>query len=168
MDKGFDYETLFEKHYQSAVHYANSFLYDTEEARDVVGDVLLRMLEIEDRLKLELNVPGLFYSMVCRKCLDIVRRRQRLEDAKDYMKQTADRISDDELASLCQKELFRIIGQTVYHLPWTERVAFSEIRLEGRSYREVAESMNLTWRSVEYNVKKATEKVKERLRYLYG
>ena len=162
MDKGFDYQTLFETHYQSAVRYAASFLYDVEEARDVVGDVLLRLLEIEDRLKTEMNVSGLFYSMVCRKCYEL------WEDAKDYMKQTADRISDDELASLCQKELFRIIGQTVYHLPWTERVAFSEIRLEGKSYREVAENMNLTWRSVEYNVRKATEKVKERLRYLYG
>ena len=168
MEKEFDYKGLFDRHYQSAVRYACSFLHDAEEARDVVGDVLLRMLELGDRLNANLNVSSLFYSMVCRKCLDIVRRRQRLEDAKDYMKQTADRISEDELAALCQKELFRIIGQTVYRLPWSERVAFSEIRMEGKSYREVADHMNLTWRSVEYNVKKATEKVREQLRYLYG
>ena len=115
MEERFDFADFYESHYRSALRYASMYVFNDEDARDIVSDVLLRFLEQGEKLNRERNVVGLFFSMIYNKCMDYLRRRSRFKQIKYKLKQTADRFSDDEFEALCHKELFRIIIFLIIH-----------------------------------------------------
>lgn len=164
----FDYSSFYVRNYGSAVKFAAGFVYDEEHAHDIVGDALLKLLEMEAQLDEERNIRALFVSMVHSRCLDFLRRRKCRSEMEELMLRSADQLSDDELERLCQKELFRAVGTTLRSMPDRERAVFVRIRFNGESYREVAEHTGLSNRSVEYQLKKATDRMRTTLRQLYG
>lgn len=168
MERQFDYASFYECCYTQAVAYACGYIHDEEDARDVVGDVFLRLLELGGRLDTEKNVRALLLSMIHNSCMDYLRRLQCYCGVEMRLKQTADRFSDDEFTMLCQKELFRLVGQVLAETPDTEREIFCEIRLDGKNYQEVALEKNISRRSVEYQLKKVTKKVRVHLLRMYG
>ena len=106
MEERFDFADFYESHYRSALRYASMYVFNDEDARDIVSDVLLRFLEQGEKLNRERNVVGLFFSMIYNKCMDYLRRRSRFKQIIYKLKQTADRFSDDEFEALCHKELW--------------------------------------------------------------
>lgn len=164
----FDYSAFYVQNHDFAVKYARAFVGDENEARDVVGEVMLRLLEMEERLDEGRNVRALFISMVHNRCLDLLRRRQCYKEVEALMLRSADQLSDDEFTRLCQRELFRAVGATLRNMPEKERAVFVRIRFKGESYKEVAEHTGLSNRSVEYQLKKATDRMRTQLRHLYG
>ena len=91
MEERFDFADFYESHYRSALRYASMYVFNDEDARDIVSDVLLRFLEQGEKLNHERNVVGLFFSMIYRKCMDYLRRRSRFKQIIYKLKQTADR-----------------------------------------------------------------------------
>ena len=71
MEEKFDFADFYESHYRSALRYASMYVFNDEDARDIVSDVLLRFLEQGEKLNRERNVVGLFFSMIYNKCMDL-------------------------------------------------------------------------------------------------
>lgn len=67
MEERFDFADFYESHYRSALRYASMYVFNDEDARDIVSDVLLRFLEQGEKLNRERNVVGLFFSMIYNK-----------------------------------------------------------------------------------------------------
>lgn len=168
MEEKFDFADFYESHYRSALRYASMYVFNDEDARDIVSDVLLRFLEQGEKLNRERNVVGLFFSMIYNKCMDYLRRRSRFKQIKYKLKQTADRFSDDEFEALCHKELFRIIGETLSGMPALQQEVFLDIHMEGQTYLEVAKARNITKRVVEYQLRKAERTIGCSLQRMYG
>lgn len=164
----FDYADFYKCNYASAVCYACTFVGNEDDARDMVGEAFLQLLELSGRLDTEKNVRSLLLSIVHNKCMDYLRRLQCYCGVELRVRQTADRFSDDEFAALCQKELFRIVGQTLSDMPEVEREVFTGVRLDGKSYKEVALQTNMDRRHVEYRLRRATEKVRRSVLQMYG
>lgn len=168
MEERFDFADFYECHYRSALRYVSIYVFNDEDARDIVSDVLLCFLEQGEKLNCERNAVGLFFSMIYRKCMDYLRRRSRFKQVIYKLKQTADRFSDDEFEALCHKELFRIIGETLSGMPDLQREVLRDIRMEGRTYLEVAKARNITKRVVEYHLRKAERTIGCSLQRMYG
>ena len=45
MEERFDFADFYECHYRQALRYASMYVFNNEDARDIVSDVLLRFLE---------------------------------------------------------------------------------------------------------------------------
>ena len=150
MEERFDFADFYESHYRSALRYASMYVFNDEDARDIVSDVLLRFLEQGEKLNRERNVVGLFFSMIYNKCMDYLRRRSRFKQIKYKLKQTADRFSDDEFEPALQQEVFL------------------DIHMEGQTYLEVAKARNITKRVVEYQLRKAERTIGCSLQRMYG
>lgn len=148
MEERFDFADFYESHYRSALRYASMYVFNDEDARDIVSDVLLRFLEQGEKLNRERNVVGLFFSMIYNKCMDYLRRRSRFKQIKYKLKQTADRFSDDEFEALCHKELFRIIGETLSEMPALQQECFWISTWKGRlisKWQKPGISLNAWW-----------------------
>lgn len=168
MSDKFDYAKFYCEQYEAFVHYAQRYISEEEDARDVVSEAFLRLMEIEERLEPGLNVKALFFSIVRNKCLDYVRRLQCYSGVELRLKQTADRLADDELEALCHREMFAIVAQTISEMPQLQKDVLREIRFEGMSYKEVAKLNGISKRRVEYQLNVATNKIRERLSLMYG
>lgn len=168
MEERFDFADFYECHYRQALRYASMYVFNNEDARDIVSDVLLRFLEQKGKLNRERNIVGLFFSMIHNKCMDYLRRRSRFKQIENKLKQTAGRFSDSEFEALCHKELFRIIGETLSNMPALQYEVFLDVHMEGQTYLEVAEARNITKRVVEYLLRKAERAVGCSLQRMYG
>ena len=164
----FDFAGFYESIQKEALRYASGYVFDEEDVRDIVSDSWLRLLEMGETLDSERKVNCLLFAIIKSKCVDYLRRCMCRQKAEKRIKQTADRISDDELSALYQKELFRIVGQTLSGMSALRRTTFKGIRLDGKSYQEVALATHTTRRVVEYQLRKAEEAVSDKLRRLYG
>ena len=158
-----DYEGFYKGTYTPALYYAVGILNNMEDAADVVGDAFLKLMEMEDRIDTDRNPKSLFFSIVHNKCLDCIRRRKCVHGAHARIADSADRYSDNEFDSLCQREMFSIIGRMVDQMKPLHQQLFRMVRIEGYSYKEMAEVCGLSVRSVEYHTAVATQKVRKRL-----
>ena len=64
--------------------------------------------------------------------------------------------------------MFRIIGEKLSELPCLQQRIFSEIRMNEKSYQEVAELEGINKRKVEYQLNLATEQLRKRMAQMYG
>ena len=100
--------------------------------------------------------------------MDSLRRLQCYTRMELRLKQRADGFADDEFETMCQKELFRIIGKAISEMPRLQQRVFCEIRMNGMNYKEVADMEGIKKRKVEYQLKLATEKLRKHVEYMYG
>lgn len=147
---------------------ANSYLQDIEAAEDIVNDSFISLME---------NIRGLgdgvlkayLAATVKNKCLNYLKRREsellvhekikrRATDAANIRILENDRMDfrmfSNEVNSICRESLSK--------MPKLTSDIFSD-RLNGKSYREIAEKYGITQRSVTYEISKVLAVLKTAL-----
>ena len=168
MEDRLDFADFYCSNYSSAVHYARIYIFDEEEARDIVSEAFVRLMELGEKLDCNKNVYAFFISIVHSRCLDYLRRMERRRKVEDNIRQSADRFSDDEFRAMCHKELFRMVGCMLDGMPNIRRKVYCEVHFDGHSRTEVAKTMNVMKRVVEYQLRRAEECISTNLRRMYG
>ena len=148
---------------------ANSYLQDTAAAEDIVNDSFISLIE---------NIGGLGDSVlkaylaatVKNKCLNYLKRREsehaahenirrRASDAENISILESDRMDfrmfSNEVGSICRDNLAR--------MPKLTSDIFMD-RLNGKTYREIAEKYGISQRSVTYEISKVLAVLKEELK----
>lgn len=161
--KDFDkkFEVFYTENYTKAFHYANSLVFDMEIARDIASDSMLRIWEMKDAIDPEKNLCALLFVSIRNKCFDHLRHEQvKHKAAADFSLYLLETITPADFYS---EELSLLVKRAVDSLQETTRNCFLMVRMNGKSYKEVAEELNITTRSVEYELKKASESMKKQL-----
>ena len=85
-----DLEILFKTHYATMFRLAMSFLYDEDEARDVVSDVFTSLLDGGLAIR-SYNARGFLLTCVRNSCINVIRHKHmrerfiRLYSMRDYI-----------------------------------------------------------------------------------
>ena len=172
--KGID--LTFQQYYRPLCLYALHYLHDVDEAEDIVQDCFVRMLETERRdaassaPKLSLSNPqnqkSFLYTSVRNACVDQLRRKNPiLQDVSPSDLQGV--ISDEQAmdSSTREAELWTAIEL----LPERCREIFLMSKRDGMTYREIAEELQLSEKTVEHQISKALKILrgrKEELSYV--
>ena len=158
--KGMD--SVFQQYYRPLCLYALHYLHDLDEAEDIVQDCFVRMLEAE-RKKSESSISHLFfstpqklkaflYTSVRNACIDKLRRKNSV--IQDISPSDLMGIISAEQAvdsSGREAELWTAIEQ----LPDRCREIFLMSKRDGMTYREIAEELSLSEKTVEHQISKA-------------
>jgi RNA polymerase sigma factor (sigma-70 family) len=67
-----------------------------------------------------------------------------------------------------RNELYALVNMRLSRMPDRERSMFEQIKIEGKSYREVADSMAISVRSVEYRLNKTVRDLRCHLEQMYA
>lgn len=142
------FDSVFKQYYRPLCLYALHYLHDITEAEDVVQDCFVRMIEhgMPDYPK-----PFL-YTSVRNACIDRLRRQNPF--AVDISpSDLQNKISDEEAAdrSFREAELWTAIDS----LPERCREIFLMSKRDGMTYREIAEELSLSEKTVEHQISKA-------------
>ena len=113
----------------------------------------------------------------------IARRAYGDEKAAQALMEARENILDDELYELdfrissldssdpnqlFSEEIIAIVNHTLNELPEKTRRAFMMSRYENKSMKEIAESLNMTVKGVDYHIGKALQALRKNLKdYLY-
>ena len=159
-------DLVFQQYYRPLCLYATHYLHDVDEAEDVVQDCFVRLIQrgtlsdgsfsqdsdgSQDSLCFQ-KVKSFLYTSVRNACIDYLRRQSPMA-ADVSPTDLSGIISDDQAqeSSFREAELWTAIEQ----LPDRCREIFLMSKRDGMTYREIAEELNLSEKTVEHQISKA-------------
>jgi len=148
------FDTLFRAFYAPLCRYACSLTNgDMDEAEDVVQQVFVKLWEQRAALEVQWSVKAYLYKMVHNRCLN------RLRDARIRERYKAHHAEELEQGHLPQPgaetELNERIQQALATLPTECRRVFELSRFEELKYREIADQLGISIKTVETQMGKA-------------
>ena len=157
------YKELFVTLYPSLYHFTLGFIKSKESAEEIISDVFIKIWQ--KRKELEAILQLKVYCFVMAKNLSINQLEKqkrshtvRLEDYRDDLKEFTSVYNDPEQLMITDEMLHRI-AKAVDTLPLKCKMIFKLIKEEGFRYKEAAEIMNISVKTVEHQLAIAVKKI---------
>ena len=158
-----NYEQLFKTHYNNLCSYANKYLEDLDAAEEVVQDVFVKLWENRETISITGSFKSYIFRAVRNACLNFIRHLQVREEFKTYNEQELERnqpLLEDEIHA---SELEVRIRAAINLLPAERRKVFIMSRYDGLKYKEIAEKLNISDKTVENQMGRAIKFLREKL-----
>lgn len=148
-------EILFKTYYSPLCRFAKTILKNSEQAEDVVQEVFLKIWDKRNSIDPNPSFKAYLYMAVRNHSLNLLKINERKywldDDLENY-----EILSNNEVqAQLEAKELSQKINEVIESLPEKCKLTFKLSRFENLSYKEIAEAMGLSVKTVENQMGKA-------------
>ncbi|WP_304067389.1 RNA polymerase sigma-70 factor [Pedobacter glucosidilyticus] len=158
------FEQLFKSHYQALYAYAYTFLKDEMQAEETVQGFFLKAWEKRNQLGGLLLKKSYLYKSIYHDCLNQLRHQKvknQYSQQLMYLEgESAERSADTRAHT---KELEQQITEALNALPEQCRTIFQMSRFEELKYREIAEALAISVKTVENQMGKALKIMRSRL-----
>lgn len=131
---------------------AQGYLKDDDEAEDVVQDVLLKLWQLLDSLRLPMG--PLASVLVKNRCVDLIRRRQPMVEVPEN-------VADCEPT---HDERYMQVMQIIDTLPTLQQTVMRLRHIEGMEMREIAALTGSSEVAVRKTLSRARQTIRERFR----
>ncbi|WP_215224890.1 RNA polymerase sigma-70 factor [Echinicola shivajiensis] len=162
--------SLFFDHYHTRlINLALLFLPNYQQAEEIVSDVILQLLQKREGLLQIQNFEGYLFKMVKNRALNTLKVASRekgkisIDDIQDYL---IPDVSDPE-KKMINSDLKRELNRVIENLPPKRRLVFKMVKDENLSYKEVAEILEISERTVEVHLKLAITDLRVTLQQFY-
>lgn len=157
------FETLFKAHYSNLCSYANTFVSDEELAQDIVQDFLFHVWEIKEQLPIEIPLRAFLFKSVHNRCLNVIKHQKIQERHKDFVfNDYKEAFYEEHFAE--PNELHEKLRQAIDKLPQERKKAFLMHRYDELKYKEIAEKLNISVKTVENQIGKALQFLRDELK----
>lgn len=128
------------------------------EAEDVVQDTLLKVWERRDEWE-QINNLEAFAIATCRnRALDIVKRAGRKTESLDEMAHFSNQTPHEQLV---ENEEISLVRRLMDDLPEVQRTIMLLRDIEGKTYQEIAQMLDISETQVKVYLHRARTKIKE-------
>lgn len=159
------FEQVFRTFYAPLCGYATKLLGTTDDAEEVVQAVFFKLWERRAELQIETSFKAYIYRAVHNACLNQLKHKKVKQQHAVHVKATM--VEGIDVDPIEQKELEQEIGKAIDQLPEKCREVFELNRFEGLKYKEVAQLLNISEKTVENQMGKALKLLRGSLsRYL--
>lgn len=159
-EKAFD--TLFRKYYPLLCAYGHKFI-DLEDAEEIVQDSLLWIWENRESLVIETSLSSYLFKMIYRRSLNKLAHNDATQRAETrFYEEMQEMLQDTD--SYLFEELTRRIKEAVATLPDSYREAFMMHRFRNMSYKEIAETLGVSPKTVDYRIQQALKQLRTDLK----
>lgn len=159
----YSFNQLFTDYKSRFIHFANTYVGDSMIAEDIAIDSLMYYWENRDNLAPDSNIPAYILTIIKHKCLNHLQRLRTQEDIVEYLRNcdlwelnlriaTLEACNPEKLFS---NELQALVDEGLKTLPEQTRDIFIRSRYNNQTHKEIAESLGISTKSVEFHITKA-------------
>lgn len=141
------FEKLFKMHYNELCHFACSFVKEPAEAEELVQEAFYRFWNKREKIQIRKNLKSYLYTAVRNLCTEHGRHLKVKRQYASVQHETT--YSDDPHKLLEASQAMQIFEQTLNLLPERCRTIFKLSRDDGLKYREIAEKLTISVKTVE-------------------
>lgn len=161
-----NFNRLFNEYYKRFIRFAMGYIRDEQVAEDFVSDAFAIFWENRNNLAEVTNPQAYILTIVRNKCLNHLKHVQVKNRYKDQISKHAEwrlKLSINTLQAcdpnfIFSEEIEKIVSKTLDSLPAKTREVFLLSRFQEMTYKEIADKMNLSTKSIEYHISRALEK----------
>lgn len=150
-----EFEQVFKSHFKALHVYACTILKEEAQAEELVQQVFFKLWEKKDQVNITQSVQAYLYRSVYNECLNYLKHQKVKKAHQSHTLHTANEASEHGAKELVAKELRVKIDDALKQLPEQCRTIFQMSRFEELKYREIADKLNLSVKTVENQMGKA-------------
>ncbi len=156
------FDTLFAKYYPPLCAFACQYV-DFEDSQEIVQDIMVWLWENKETFVFEISLKGYLFKMVKNKCLTLINRneiKQRvLCGLHEKMQKEYDNPDFYDIEELSYK-----VKDVISKLPETYREAFVLSRFHDMTYKQIAERLQISTKTVDYRICQALKILRTELK----
>lgn len=149
------FEVLFKRHYKPLCRRVNAMLNDEEATEDVVQALFIKIWESRDSINTPDSVAAYLFTAARNRALNYIKSQARKSTNEVPLSTHHDEADYRTEEQMDAKELQKALYAAIDELPEKRREVFVLSRFEGKSYKEIAEIMNISVKTVEAQMGKA-------------
>ena len=147
------FDTLFRRYYPMLCAYGHRFV-ELEDAEEIVEDSLLWIWENRETLVIESSLNSYLFKMVYRRALNKLAHIDATQRADTrFYEEMQEMLQDTDYYQI--EELAKRIEDAVAALPESYREAFVMHRFRDMSYKEIAETLGVSPKTIDYRIQQA-------------
>ena len=155
-------EVLFRKYYAALCKSLYKVLRDATIAEDIVQEVFLKVWEKRESLQMDEAVQSYLYRSCYNTALNLLKQQKRNTDIDSLELSVAGADTAEKDLSFLEAEAE--ILKAIDALPPKTKLVFSLSRFEELSYKEIAERLDISVKSVEKHMGIALQRLRENLK----
>lgn len=158
------YEQLFNAHYSRMVAYAHNFLKEQEASEEVCQEVFFQLWINRDKTVIKTAISSYLYRAVRNRCINLIKHIAIRETYKQYNSEQIEKSDNDFTDTLTVSELDQKIRSAIDQMPLQRKKIFIMSRYEEMTYKEIADKMGLSKKTIENQMGKALQYLREELK----
>lgn len=152
------FDTLFRRYYPMLCAYGHRFV-ELEDAEEIVEDSLLWIWENRKTLVIESSLNSYLFKMVYRRALNKLAHIDATQRADTrFYEEMQEMLQDTDYYQI--EELAKRIEDAVAALRESYREAFVMHRFRDMSYKEIAETLGVSPKTIDYRIQQALKQLR--------
>jgi RNA polymerase sigma-70 factor (ECF subfamily) len=157
------FERLFHSYYSHLCLFAEHYVRNRAEAEEIVQDTFVSIWEKKDKISITTSVKNYLFRSVKNSSLNYLKHNQiKNQYAEKLISESSQEDSDD--SGFIETGLLLKIEDCINSLPEKRQEVFRLSREEGLKYREIAEKLNISVKTVETHMGLAIKTLREKLK----
>ena len=157
-----NFEKLFKLNHRELMDLAYNIVRDADSARDVVQEVFLKLWQNKDKVEFGEQIRHYLFKATAHTALNHIRQQKKLTLLdEDHIRSFQAYPSRDDISF---KELELKVRNAIDQLPPKCRAIYILSRHEGMKYQEIADTLEISVKTVENQMGIALEKLREQLK----
>ncbi|GHT37566.1 RNA polymerase sigma-70 factor [Bacteroidia bacterium] len=160
------FSLLFKAYYKDLVLFGGNFLPDRDACEDIVQSIFLKLWDDRETFFITASLKSYLLKSVRNACLDEIRHLHIKQEYENNFSQYGYfPANDDDIEEyLLYSDLQTHLQKALAEVPEPSRKAFLLSRNEGLKYREIAEKLQVSERTVEVRISKVLELLRKHLK----
>ena len=154
------FNSLFRHYYTRLVRFAIQFVHTREAAEEIVSDIFVKVWEKRSTLHEVRNLEVYLYVAVKNGCINYCEKYSVVHLQLDMYGEMEFHDTGNSQKNLEMKELMHRLHMAVEQLPEQCRLIFKMVKEDNLPFREVAEILHISPRTVETQIYRAVKKLK--------
>jgi len=155
------FEMLFTKYYQDLCSFSNLIISNQQLAEEVVADVFVKIWQKKEKIDIKTSVKSYLYKSTKNTTISYIRKKRINEISLDEIFNLQEENSSNPELLIIQDETLEQIKDVLSILPKKSKLVFQMHRFNQLKYKDIAEIMNVSVKSVEKHMSKSMKILRE-------
>ncbi len=162
-----DFRHIVEHWHTRLYNFANGYLNNPENTKEVLQDVFLKLWDTRQKLSADTNLNAYLFTLTRNRCIDLIRREKlmlqfRTDKQEEYrrLSENFEALTDPILDDLFALEIQDEIDRTISGLPEQCQRVFIMSRVKGMNNKEISQSLMISEKTIESHLTKALKTIR--------
>ena len=147
------FDVIFKRYYPMLCAYARRIV-EQEDAEEIVQEIMIWLWENRSQLTIESSLSQYLIKMTHHRSLNLIAKNEASARA-EVKYYTKHQMPSEDIQIWQIEELSKKIEKAINALPESYRTAFIMHRFKGMSYKEIAEILQVSPKTVDYRIQQA-------------
>jgi len=158
------FEQLFREHFNPMCHFVMTYVSDHDAAQEIVQDVFINLWQKRETITSTLTLKSYLFTSAKNRSLNYIRDQKKFRSyVLDIEAELEETVVEDIFA---EQETADKINAALEKLPAKCRQVFELSRYDELKYKEIADKLGISQKTVEIHISKALKVLREELKDL--